>query len=148
MLNRREWLAAAVAAFFANGASASPVRRPTIRVRKQPGCGCCDKWADHLEENGFTVAVEEDPQLDAYRNRLGIPSRLWSCHTGVIDGYAVEGHVPADLIQRMIEQKPAIVGIAVPGMPMGSPGMEGPVKQVYDVIAFRKDATTFLYARR
>jgi hypothetical protein len=148
MPTRREWLAAAMAALIANRAAATPVRRATMRIRKNPGCGCCDKWAEHLEKLGFDVTVEEDERLDAYRDRAGVPRQLRSCHTGEVGGYLVEGHVPGDLVRRMLDEKAEIAGLAVPGMPMGSPGMEGAVKHDYDVIAFRKNGSTFVYASR
>lgn len=147
MLDRRQWLVAIVGGLFASRATATPVRT-SIAVRKQPGCGCCDNWVDHLHANGFEASVVEDPALDAFRDTLGIPRALRSCHTGVVDGYAVEGHVPADLIRKMLTEKPEIAGIAVAGMPIGSPGMEGPRPQAYNVMAFRRDGTTSVYARR
>lgn len=150
MLDRRSWLIAAVGAVAAGGLGARRLAavRETVRVHKQPGCGCCDKWGDHLRAAGFDLTVEEDATLDAYRDRLGVPRTLRSCHTGVVGDYVVEGHVPADLIRRMLDEKPNIAGIAVPGMPLGSPGMEAGVKHAYDVIAFRPDGTTSVYASR
>lgn len=130
----------------AEGATSSEA--PLVRVRKNPGCGCCDKWAEHMEANGFRVEASEDPGIYEYKQQLGIPRELVSCHTAEVDGYVVEGHVPADLVQRMLREKPAIVGIAVGGMPMGSPGMEGFRKDDYDVVAFRKDGTQMVYASR
>jgi len=148
MLNRRDWIVAALTTLFAGSASGAGVRKDTVKVRKNPGCGCCDKWAEHLQAAGFQVEVVEDPNLDAYRDRLGVPARLRSCHTGVVGGYVAEGHVPGDLIRKMLAEKPAIVGIAVAGMPQGSPGMETGRTDKYDVTAFRKDGTTFVYASR
>lgn len=150
MLDRREWLAATLGALVAGftGSRGGAATRQTIRVHKNPGCGCCDKWAEHVRAAGFEVVVEEDPALDEFRNRLGVPAGLRSCHTGLLGDYVVEGHVPADLIRRMVDEKPAIAGIAVPGMPMGSPGMEGPSSQRYQVLAFRKDGRTSVYATR
>lgn len=150
MLNRRDWLVAALGTLMAGRASAAgaPRRRETVHVRKNPGCGCCDKWSEHLRAAGFEVTVVEDAARDAYLDRLGLPAKLRSCHTGEVGGYVAEGHVPADLIRRMLDEKPAIAGIAVPGMPLGSPGMEGAVTHRYDVIAFRRDGTTSVYASR
>ena len=152
MLTRREAfraLAASAAAVLAgSGRSLHAAPRVTMQVRKDPGCGCCDKWADHFRQAGFTVEVTEDPDRVAYRNRLGIPAEWQTCHTGVVEGFVVDGHVPADLVRKMLADKPAIRGLAVPGMPMGSPGMEGPVTQRYDVLAFMKDGKSSVYARR
>jgi hypothetical protein len=148
MLNRRDWIVAALSMLFARSASGASVRKDTVKVRKNPGCGCCDKWAEHLEAAGFLVDIVEDPNLDAYRDRLGVPAQLRSCHTGVVGGYVAEGHVPGDLIRKMLNEKPPIVGIAVAGMPQGSPGMETGRTQKYDVTAFKKDGTSFVYASR
>jgi len=130
------------------GALAMNASGPLVRMRKNPGCGCCDKWAEHMQANGFRVESQEDPGIYEYKQQLGIPRELVSCHTAEVEGYVIEGHVPADLVQRMLEEKPAIVGIAVGGMPMGSPGMEGPYKDPYNVVAFRKDGTQMVYASR
>ena len=152
MISRREWLGAALAGLVlarpGELLAGMTAMKPLMRVRKNPGCGCCDQWVEHLEKLGFEVTVTEDPKLYEYKQSLGIPREVVSCHTGVVDGYVVEGHVPGDLVQRMLREKPQITGIGVGGMPMGSPGMEGPRKDAYDVIAFRKDGTMMVYARR
>lgn len=121
--------------------SASPGLADEITVHKTPTCGCCGAWVTHLEENGFTVKVEEHSQgaLNRIKQKLGVPEAMESCHTGIIDGYLVEGHVPASDIKRLIAERPAVDGLSVPGMPIGSPGMEmGDQKDRYDVIAFGK----------
>ncbi len=162
MPTRRQWLSAAGAgaalavltplAFLqrdANGGTTVAAGDgPLVRMRKNPGCGCCDDWAKHMESNGFRVESREDPGIYDYKQELGIPRELVSCHTAEVEGYVLEGHVPGDLVQRMLREKPAITGLAVGGMPMGSPGMEGPRKDPYDVVAFRKDGTSMVYARR
>lgn len=153
MLNRREAfraLAASAAAFAAGSPDVLRAAvRPTVIVDKDPGCGCCDGWADHMRGAGFTVQVRENPDRIAHKKRLGIPDEFRTCHTGVVDGYVVDGHVPADLVQKMLSEKPAIRGIAVPGMPVGSPGMEvGDRKDPYDVIAFTADGRKTVYAKR
>jgi hypothetical protein len=148
MLNRRDWIVAALSTLFIGSACGATGRKELVKVRKNPGCGCCDKWAEHLEGMGFEVEVEEDPNLDGYRDQLGVPAALRSCHTGVVGGYVAEGHVPGDLIRKMLDEQPAIVGIAVAGMPQGSPGMETGRIDRYDVTAFQKDGTTFVYASR
>ena len=124
-----------------------PVATP-ITVYKTPTCGCCAKWVDHLRGAGFAPKVQDLPNLTAVKMSTGIPRGLESCHTSVVEGYAVEGHVPADVIRQMLKEKPSIAGIAVPGMPMGSPGMEGPAKDKYNVVAFDKDGRQRVYASR
>ena len=111
---------------------------PVIQVYSSPTCGCCGLWVDHLREAGFAVTVNHTDAMAAVKDEIGVPPALGSCHTGLVDGYAVEGHVPAEDIIRMLEERPDIAGIAVPGMPIGSPGMEieGQPAQPYDVIAF------------
>jgi hypothetical protein len=119
-----------------------------VVVYKSPTCGCCGKWIEHMEEAGFRVDVQDRGDLSPIKAEHGVPRRLQSCHTAKVGGYLVEGHVPADLVQRMLDEKPDIRGLAVPGMPMGSPGMEGPYKDAYDVLAIGKDGRTKVYARR
>lgn len=110
---------------------------PVMTVYKTKTCGCCAKWVEHLRTNGFTVEVKEVEGTEEIRRQFGVPEKLASCHTGVIGGYAVEGHVPAVEVRRMLKEKPKAKGIAVPGMPMGSPGMEqGPRKDTYFVLLF------------
>ena len=133
-------------------AAASPLARaqgkPTIEVWKSPDCGCCKDWVAHLEKNGFAVKVN-DTGNNAARSRLGIPAKYGSCHTGQVAGYAVEGHVPAREIHRLLKEKPAAVGLAVPGMPIGSPGMDGseygPRKDPYDVLLVQRDGSATTY---
>ncbi len=114
--------------------SAGPV---PITVYRNPSCSCCKAWVSHLKTNGFQVEDIVTPDVAAKKRELGLPAQLASCHTGVVNGYVVEGHVPADDVKRLLRLKPEIAGLAVPGMPAGSPGMEtsGPQDQ-FDVIAF------------
>lgn len=120
-----------------------------ITVYKTEACGCCVKWVDHLTANGFSVDVVNVASTAPTRERLGVPPALLSCHTGTINGYWVEGHVPADLVRQLVTEDPGdIQGISAPGMPMGSPGMEGPNPQTYDVVALHADGTTSVYATR
>lgn len=105
-------------------------------VYKDPQCGCCAKWVEHLKGAGFKVTVHDVANIDEIKKQQGIPTEFGSCHTAVIDGYKVEGHVPVSVIQRLLKERPKIDGIAVPGMPMGSPGMEGPRRVEYDVMTF------------
>ncbi len=104
----------------------------------------------HLQANGFRVQKKDvfGKQFTDVKSKYGVPQRLYSCHTAVIDGYVIEGHVPADLIKRILKERPAIVGLAVPGMPVGSPGMEGPKPEPYEVLTFDKQGRTTVYARR
>ena len=118
----------------------------TVTVHKTPWCGCCTAWVDHLKESGFDVDVHEEENLTPIREELGVPDKLMSCHTGEIDGYALEGHVPATEIRRLLAERPDAKGLSVPGMPMGSPGMETPrMADTYDVILF-SDETMETYA--
>lgn len=104
---------------------------------KSPACGCCTEWVEHLEENGFRVEVEDTRNVGVAKARLGVLSDLPSCHTAQVGGYVLEGHVPASDVRRLLEQRPdGVKGLAVPGMPAGSPGMEGPAPVPYDVVTF------------
>lgn len=105
-----------------------------IEVWKNPNCGCCVKWIDHLRQNGFDVIAHNVSSVDPVRARLGIPDRYASCHTAKVAGYVIEGHVPAADVKRLIEQRPMAKGLAVPGMPVGSPGMEGPYSEPYQTL--------------
>ncbi|UCC24029.1 MAG: DUF411 domain-containing protein [Gemmatimonadales bacterium] len=122
-------------------------------VYKSPTCGCCSLWIDHLEENGFEVEVRDDPAMMPIKQEVGVPNEMVSCHTGVIAGRIVEGHVPADVIRAFLEDEEAYekwAGIAVPGMPVGSPGMEveGRAADPYDVVAFDRQGNTAVFASR
>ena len=118
-----------------------------ITVYKTPTCGCCSAWVQHLEKNGFKVNAINKPDLSSLKQQLGIAPNLQACHTAKIGNYFVEGHVPANDIKKMLLTKPDIKGITVPGMPMGSPGMEGARVDKYDVIAIHKDQTITLFSR-
>ena len=116
-----------------------PARAATIRgtAYKAPGCNCCDLWADHMREAGFDIRMLEDSDLAVRKIRHGITSDLASCHTALIDGYVVEGHVPAKFVRRLLSERPeGVAGISVPGMPVGTPGMPGPKAGPVDVLAF------------
>ncbi len=127
--------------------TAPSVGAQTVVVYKSPTCGCCKAWARHLRENGFRVEVHDRYDVTPVKNELGVPPRLRSCHTAKVGGYLVEGHVPAADIRRLLRDKPAVAGLAVPGMPQGAPGMEGPRKERYEVIAFGGDGAPRVYAR-
>ena len=118
-----------------------------ITVYKTPTCGCCGKWVDHLKNNGFKVNAINQSDLSALKQELGITPKLQACHTAKVGDYFVEGHVPASDIKKLLATKPNIKGIAVPGMPMGSPGMEGSRIDKYDVLAIHKDQEITLFSR-
>ena len=118
-----------------------------VVVYKTASCGCCSKWVEHLQKNGLDVAALNVASTAPAREQAGVPNRLGSCHTAVVGDYWVQGHVPAELVYRLITERPAdIEGIAVPGMPAGSPGMEGPNPVEYDVIAYHTDGSSSVYA--
>ena len=121
---------------------------PTVDVVKSPTCGCCNGWIAHMRQAGFQVRVRDVPDTTPFARRLGVPDDLRSCHTASVGGYAVEGHVPAADIRRLLRERPQAAGIAVPGMPMGSPGMEqGGRVDPYHVIAFTKDGKKTVFAK-
>ncbi len=119
---------------------------PEITVYKSPTCGCCNGWIDHLKAAGFEVEAHDTRDMTSVKRERGLPKALGSCHTAEVDGYVVEGHVPAEDIVRLLETKPDIAGLAVPGMPIGSPGMEGPNPERYHVLEFKKDGSTAVFA--
>lgn len=146
-MNRREALSALATLSAGVWASTSGAATPmTMEVWKSPTCGCCGEWVKHVESAGFRVSVR-DTGNNAARARLGIPVALGSCHTAEVAGYAIEGHVPAREIKRLLAERPAARGLAVPGMPIGSPGMEqGARRDPYDVLLVLKDGTTVVFA--
>jgi hypothetical protein len=137
---------------LALGAAALRVARaadpaPVVKVWRTPTCGCCGAWVRHLEANGFRVEVTMQDDLSAIKAKHGVPRSLESCHTGVVGGYVVEGHVPAGDVKRLLRERPPVAGLVVPGMPAGSPGMEGPVSEPYATLALAADGTTSVFAR-
>jgi hypothetical protein len=138
----RYLIAATVLLAFAVSACADE-----IAVYKSPTCGCCSKWVRHLEANGFTVKAYDVQNVNAIKERHGVPEALGACHTAVVGGYVIEGHVPAADIQRLLKERPAVKGLAVPGMPAGSPGMESTDPEKYEVLTFDAAGTTKIYAR-
>lgn len=140
--------AAQTAAQTTPGAQPASGDGEVVKVYKDPNCGCCSKWVDHMREHGFTVETMDMPNLSMIKQKYAIGANLQSCHTSVIGEYAFEGHVPADLIRKMLDDKPKIAGLAVPGMPAGSPGMEGATKERYDVLTFDRAGRTTVYAQR
>ncbi len=120
-----------------------------VTVYKSPSCGCCKRWAEHLGRHGFRVLAKDTSDVSAVKATLGVPANLHSCHTAVVHGYVIEGHVPADVIERLLRERPKIAGLAVPGMPAGSPGMEtrGAADQ-YEVLAFTREGSSSVYEKR
>jgi hypothetical protein len=152
-MNRRTWIrtAAAGGAVLLVGTPSFALGARPIRmvIYKSPTCGCCKKWVDHVKAAGFTTEVHDVDDVTPIKKKHGLPDELASCHTALVEGYVIEGHVPADLVQKLLKQKPALAGLAAPGMPMGSPGMEvGGQKDPYDIIAFDRKGKTSVYARR
>lgn len=124
---------------------------PLVTLYKNPTCACCGEWGEHMRENGFRVDVKEAGlDLGQIKAEHGVPPNLASCHTALVDGYVLEGHVPADVIQQLLRERPDIRGLAVPGMPAGVPGMPeaGPNRDPYEIIAFDRDGATRVYATR
>lgn len=119
---------------------------PPVVVYKTASCGCCKGWVEHLQAAGFEVDARDTRELMAVKIDAGVPTHMSSCHTAIVDGYVVEGHVPADVVARLLAERPDVAGIAVPGMPIGSPGMEGPGARPYEVHAFHADGTTEVFA--
>jgi hypothetical protein len=133
---RREAAMLVAAVGIAGIGPAAASATPSLVVHKDPNCGCCTGWVEHLRGEGFAVTVIETADLQPVKARFGVPAKLASCHTAEIMGYTIEGHVPAQAIRRLIAEKPKATGLAVPGMPIGSPGMEGGAPEPYDVILF------------
>lgn len=147
---RREWLQWSVAGLLAAGSAAVVEAQSgtAIEIWKTPTCGCCRLWVDHIRAAGFRPTVHDLSDVSPIKRKLGVPASLESCHTAVVSGYAIEGHVPADVVHEMLKQRPKIAGLAVPGMPMGSPGMDGPRKDPYNVVAFDANGRLSVFARR
>lgn len=140
---RRQWLGALAGAAALPAWAVSPAVATPIEVWKDPSCGCCQDWIAHMQQHGFACTVHESGNTGA-RARLGLPMRLGSCHTALVAGYVVEGHVPAADVRRLLREKPKALGLAVPGMPIGSPGMDGAAyggrKDAYDVLLVTRGA--------
>lgn len=117
--------------------SATAASLPEITVYRDPGCRCCEGWVEHLTQQGFPTQVTATADMDSVKQRLGVPTEMGSCHTAIVNGYLLEGHVPVAEIQRLLTERPDITGIAVPGMPVGTPGMEdGDRHDPFDVVSF------------
>jgi hypothetical protein len=141
-------LGSAVVMAGSAGTQGQPAR-PKVTVYKSATCGCCSRWVEHMTASGFSVTALDVDDIEVPMKTYGVPPTLGSCHTALVGGYVVEGHVPADVVTRMLREKPAIAGISAPGMPVGSPGMEVPgYKDPYSVISFDKAGKTAVYERR
>jgi hypothetical protein len=144
-LPRRHWLAVAAVLTLTGLERTALAQATTVQVWKDPNCGCCQQWVEHLQANGFKVEVRDVGNIAA-RKRLGMPEQLGSCHTATVGGYVIEGHVPAADIHRLLKDRPVALGLSVPGMPIGSPGMDGPEykgrKDAYHVLLVQKDGST------
>jgi hypothetical protein len=142
-------LALAVTSWGAQAARGGKPPVAPMQVYKTPTCGCCSKWVEHVKAAGLAAEAHDMADVSPVKARAGVPADLHSCHTALVQGYVIEGHVPADVIKKLLTDKPAVAGIAVPGMPIGSPGMEqGDRKDPYEIIAFTKDGTRSVYATR
>jgi hypothetical protein len=154
MMDRRGFLAAALVGagtlIARSAGAATPTRglfaRPPVTVYKDPSCGCCKLWVTHMEKSGFVVTAHDDSDMDAIKDHYGVPSGVRSCHTALIGSYVIEGHVPASDVDRMLKEQPKVAGLAVPGMVMGSPGMEGSMSKPYTVLAYQKTGATTAFA--
>ena len=123
--------------------------KPAITVYKTATCGCCSGWVDHLRTNGFDVKAIDVEDIQTVKNTYGVPASLSSCHTAVVGNYTIEGHVPADAVQRLLKERPAVAGIAVAGMPVGSPGMEsGDRRDPYSIMSFTREGASAVFDRR
>jgi hypothetical protein len=145
-------VALAAMASFSRPGRAAPrqAKGDEVELWKDPSCGCCHDWMAHMQGHGFRFTVH-DTGNNAVRSRLGLPQKLGSCHTALVGGYVVEGHVPAVDVRRLLKERPAALGLAVPGMPIGSPGMDGPAyggrRDPYEVLLVARDGATRVYAR-
>ena len=142
-------LAAGSAAALSTPLWARPAASPIpLQVWKDPSCGCCGDWIAHMQQNGFQVTTH-DSGNNAVRAKLGLPKQYASCHTALVGGYLVEGHVPAADVKRLLKEKPNALGLAVPGMPVGSPGMDGPVyggrRDAYDTVLVLRDGSSRVF---
>jgi hypothetical protein len=147
MITRRAFVAQVAGLSVVAGWRTGPAT--PITVYKSASCGCCAKWVDHLKENGFAPAVHDEADMDAVKDEMGVPKDLRSCHTALLGRYLVEGHVPAADLRRLLAERPAVAGLAVPGMPKSTPGMAMPGEphEAYEVVSFTRDGRTRLFAR-
>jgi Cu/Ag efflux protein CusF len=149
-MQRRHLLSAAIGLSLAGTGAFAQATLPPLQVWKDPSCGCCNDWVALMRADGFQVQVFDSGNT-AMRQRLGLPAKYGSCHTGLVGGYVIEGHVAAGEIRRLLAEKPEAIGLAVPGMPVGSPGMDGPVygdrRDAYDVLLVQRDGSSRVFQR-
>jgi hypothetical protein len=149
MISRRRFLVSSAIGLVSGRRLFAAAPSFVITVYKDAGCECCVKWIKHLSANGFVVTAHDSPKMDDIKATMGVPAAMQSCHTAVVDKYLIEGHVPADVIKKFLAEKPAVLGLAAPGMPKGSPGMEiGGTPDHYNILAFNRDGTSRVYAKR
>ena len=144
-------ISAAIALSFVAliSAQTAPAVKPVVTVYKSPTCGCCSKWIEHMQGNGFEVKAVDVDDIDLVKKTYGVPGAVASCHTALVGGYVIEGHVPAESVSRLLREKPALAGLAVPGMPAGSPGMEVPGRHdSYSVMSFDKAGKQSVYEKK
>ena len=149
-VHRRIVFAAALAAMLTIMPGSAPRAQrtaPSVTVYKSPTCGCCTKWVDHMRANGFDVTAQNVEDMAPVKQKYGVPPKAESCHTSVVAGYVIEGHVPADLVKRLLAERPKVVGLAVPGMPASAPGMDIP-GQAYTIVGFDRAGQLTVYERR
>lgn len=150
-MRRREFIHHSLRAGAALAAAPTLLRALTAPVKmtvyKSPSCGCCADWVTHMKANGFDADVKDMNDISAIKRSMGVPARLESCHTAIVGAYVIEGHVPADLVKKILTEKPAIIGLATPGMPADAPGM-GKGKTPYEVISWDKAGKTAVFAKR
>ena len=148
---RKRGLAALLAAMLtvSLGPALAQKAAPSVTVYKSPTCGCCSKWVDHMRANGFEVTAHNVEDMNAVKEKYGVPAKLGSCHTSLVGGYVVEGHVPADVVKRLLAERPKVAGLSVPGMPASAPGMDVPGRNdPYTVVGFDRAGQLTVYERR
>lgn len=138
-------MTAFLALFSSTAWAAAPM--PTVQVYKSPSCGCCGKWVEHMKANGFNVLTHDTENVAEHKARLGVPVAMGSCHTAEVNGYLVEGHVPASDVKRLLAEKPSAKGLVSPGMPQSAPGMDDARKIPYEILLVARDGKTTTYAR-
>ena len=149
-INRRQFLAEGTLTALGLavlGRTAGAQDKPSLKVYKSPSCGCCSKWIDHMRANGFDVTVEDMDDVSPIKARYKVAQPLESCHTAIVDGYVIEGHVPAADVKRLLKERPKVVGLTIPGMPQSAPGMDVTPHQPYEVLAFDVRGKTTVYAK-